>query len=91
MCSSGTSSRGTISAGVPSRPAAAALRVPPGERFVHRRDDLRVFQHPIGLLHPGITNRTASTCFCETFLPAEAPARGDQSRALSHQPHVKCC
>ena len=33
--------------------AAAALRVSPGEGLVHRRNDLRVFQHPIGLSHPG--------------------------------------
>jgi hypothetical protein len=37
-----------------SEPAAAAApRVPSGEGLVHRRDDLRVVQHPIGLAHPG--------------------------------------
>jgi hypothetical protein len=47
-----TSSRGTTLA-APEPAAAAALPVPPGEGLVHHRDDLRVFQHLVGLAHPG--------------------------------------
>ena len=65
--------------------AAAALRMAPGQRLVHRRDDALVAQHPVGMLHPSFA-KVAHLLGNQTVAEAEL-----RSAHLNHAAFPRVC